>query len=289
VKFDPSKGELPEGLAVRDGATYVGFAPTASIVKVDGTGKRAAFATLPTTFGGTKGYTLGLGFDPPGALYALEASFDPASVQAGVYKIPASGGDVTEPWAKDPMMTFPNGIAFDAAGKAYVADSGGSIFTIDGSGTVKTWSSDPLLKGDPGACPGLLPIPIGANGVAVTSKELWVTNTDKGYLLRFPIDAEGKAGPVQTVLSGCSYAGADGLVVDPSDGSVVVAINGPNKIVRVTPAGNVTELWNGAPLDFPASLAIEHGALWITGAAFVSAQTKGAMPAPALLKYAPFS
>jgi hypothetical protein len=46
--FDPAAGELPEGVATRDGFAYVGFAPLGEIAKVDlKTGTRTRFAKLP--------------------------------------------------------------------------------------------------------------------------------------------------------------------------------------------------------------------------------------------------
>jgi len=124
--FDPAQGQLPEGLAVRDGVAYVGFAPAASVVTVDAAGHVAPYATVPSTEGGTKGLTLGLALDGAGELYVAQASFDP-SVVAGVYRVPVGGGAATAPFASDPAMTFPNGLAFDRSGRLFVADSGGAI------------------------------------------------------------------------------------------------------------------------------------------------------------------
>ncbi|MFO0662858.1 MAG: hypothetical protein U0174_02850 [Polyangiaceae bacterium] len=47
-KFDASKGELPEGIAIRGSNAYVGFAPTGSIARIDlRTGERVPYAQLP--------------------------------------------------------------------------------------------------------------------------------------------------------------------------------------------------------------------------------------------------
>jgi hypothetical protein len=46
------------------------------------------------------------------------------------------------------------------------------------------------------------------------------------------------------------------VVVDPVDGSLLVALNRQNRIVRVTQAGVVTTVASGDPLDTPATLAI---------------------------------
>ena len=89
--FQPAQGQLPEGLAVRDGTRYVGFAPGAAVVAVDPHGVVTPYATVPSTAGGSKGYTLGLAFDPAGQLYVAQASFDP-SVVPGIFRVPVGGG-----------------------------------------------------------------------------------------------------------------------------------------------------------------------------------------------------
>src|SRR5262249_32756306 len=160
-------------------------------------------------------------FDREGALYIAQASFDPAVVP-GIYRVPAGGGDATTPWAASPTMTFPNGLALAADGSLYIADSGGAIFRADHEGHVSEWKRDPALAGDPTACPGLLPVSIGANGIAVTATDVWVTNTDHGALIRIPIAADGSAGSASTIVEDCALAGADGLA-RASDGTFVVA------------------------------------------------------------------
>jgi len=279
--FQPQLGQLPEGLALRDGKAYVGFAPGAAIVAVDPSGAVAPYATVPSTSGGSKGYTLGLAFDAAGQLYVAQASFDPA-VAPGIYRLPAGGGDATTPWAADPAMTFPNGLAFAGDGSLYVADSTGAIFKIDGAGRVAAWTRDALLAGDPNACPGVLPIPIGANGIVATASDVWVTNTDHGALVRIPIEADGAAGEARAVISDCALAGADGIAAS-ADGSFVVALNVQDSIVRIAQDGTFRTLVAGPPLDFPASVAVDGKTTWATAAAFVTAQT-GAGPAPALIE-----
>jgi hypothetical protein len=280
--FQPQLGQLPEGLALRDGVSYAGFAPSAAIVAVDAAGIATPYATVPSTSGGSKGYTLGLAFDGVGQLYVAQASFD-ASVAPGVYRIPPGGGDAATPWAADPAMTFPNGFAFAQDGSLFVADSTGVIFKIDASGQVATWKTDPLLVGDPKACPNLLPVPIGANGIVATATDVWVTNTDHGALVRIPIGPGGAAGPATAVVQDCALAGADGLALD-RDGTFVIALNVQDKLARVTQAGHVTVIASGVPLDFPASVVVDGDSIFATAAAFVTAQTPGAMPAPALVE-----
>jgi sugar lactone lactonase YvrE len=254
--FDPAAGELPEGVATKDGFAYVGFAPLGEITKIDlGTGSRTRFAKLPKPVP-NKGFMTGLTFGPDGLLYAALVSFDP-SVQPGIYRVGAAGGDASL-FAKDPKMAFPNGLVFDAAGALFVTDSAaGTIFKVARSGAVTPWASSVLLAGDPAQCGGSgNPFPIGANGLAERGGAFFATNTDKGSIVRVAINPDGSAGaPTAAIGPDCAaLGGADGLTVD-SRGDFVVAVNRQDKVVRVSRTGAIDLVATGSPLDFPASLA----------------------------------
>jgi sugar lactone lactonase YvrE len=264
ASFAPTAGQLPEGLALRQGSTYVTFAPLAQIARIAPNGAVSTYATLPPANG--RGYTLGLLFDGA-ALLAAQASFDPSTFAPGIYRVPAGGGNPSAPWATHPKMTFPNGLAHDPNGGLWVADSTGGIFRIDATGRVTEWSNDPLLVGDTVTCN--FPLPLGANGIVVTSDTVWVTNTARGTLVRIPILAGGGAGQATAMVDDCKFSGADGLA-QAADGSFLIAVNWKNEIVRVVPGQAPTVLRAGAPLDFPASLVVEDERVLVTSAAFLS-------------------
>ena len=77
------------------------------------------------------------------------------------------------------------------------------------------------------------------------------------------------------------------------DGSIIVAVNKLNKIVRVSMDKKITVLESGGILDFPASVKIDNGTvgqqqqqqhiLYITNFGFISAG-KHLTPKVALLK-----
>jgi hypothetical protein len=52
--------------------------------------------------------------------------------------------------------------------------------------------------------------------------------------------------------------GADGVVVDNNDGSMIIAVNKLNKIVKVSMDKKITVLESGGILDFPASVKIDN-------------------------------
>jgi sugar lactone lactonase YvrE len=284
--FDPAAGELPEGVATRDGFAYVGFAPLGEIAKVDlGTGAKSHFAKLPKPVP-NKGFMTGLTFGPDGLLYAALVSFDP-SVQPGIYRVSAAGGDASL-FAKDPKMVFPNGLVFDSAGALFVTDSAaGTIFKIAHSGAVTPWASSALLAGDPAQCGGSgNPFQIGANGLAERGGAFFATNTDKGSIVRVAINPDGSAGaPAIAVGPDCAaLAGADGLTVDPR-GDLVVAVNRQDKVVRVAKAGSIDVVTTGGPVDFPASLAWSGTTMISTNFALANASS-GKPAKPGLLAIA---
>ena len=152
-------------------------------------------------------------------------------------------------------------ISVGQQGQLFVSDSAsGSIFVIEPSGIVRTWISDPLLKDDKNFCPpAQLPIDIGANGIAFAS--LFILNTDRASIIRVPIMKDGTAGkPELFVRPDCKNLNdADGLAVDKDDnGSMIVAVNKLNKIVKVSIDKKITTLESGRVLDFPASIKIDN-------------------------------
>ncbi|MEO5728145.1 MAG: SMP-30/gluconolactonase/LRE family protein [Byssovorax sp.] len=291
AEFDAMKGELPEGIALNaaEDTAYLGFAGTGQIVKVSlADGKVSDFGTVPAPpMNG--GFVLGLAFDKDGALYVGAASFSPA-YQAGIYKIPAAGGAGTL-FAKDATMTLPNGLVFDKNGALFVTDAAaGTIFKIDTAGVATKWLSDPLLTGDTASkCATGLGFALGANGIAISNGAFYVANTDKASIVKIPVMADGTAGAASAfVATDCAaLGGADGLAVD-TDGSLLLAANGINSIVRIGTDGKTSVVVAKDKLDSPASLAIgtkPEKNLFITNAAFTSAQTPGGMPKPGLLKF----
>ena len=267
AELDPAKSQLPEGLWVTaDSKTaYMGYALTGEIVAVSlADDKVAAFATVPAPPANT-GFVTGITQSATGDLYVAAASLDPAAYAPGIYKIPAAGGPVTTAFAADAAMSLPNGLVFDKDGNLFVTDSAlGAIFKISPDGkTVTNWLTDPLLKGDIAAtnpCKTVLGIPFGANGLALSHGAFYVANTDKAALIKIPIKADGTP-DVAVEFSTSDPAtclplqGADGITVD-TDGSILVAGNGGNALVRVGMDGKATVLAKGGLFDGPASVAL---------------------------------
>jgi sugar lactone lactonase YvrE len=283
ASFDPAAGELPEGVAMKEGFAYAGFAPTGVIAKVDlQSGKYTTFANLPKPVP-NKGFMTGLTFGADGSLYAALVSFDP-TVQPGIYRVPAEGGQA-KLFAKDAHMVFPNGLVFDAAGALFVTDSAaGTIYKITRSGAVSAWASSELLTGDDKECGGSgNGFPIGANGLVARDGAFYATNTDKGSIIRVEIKADGSAGtPALAAGPDCAaLAGADGLTTD-AEGNLIAAVNRQNKVVRLTRTGAVEVVAAGDTLDFPASLTWDASTAIATNFALANASS-GKPAKPGLL------
>ncbi|MEY2513395.1 MAG: hypothetical protein QOJ89_753, partial [bacterium] len=167
----------------------------------------------------------------------------------------------------------PNAIAFDGQGRMYVTDSAtGSIYRAVGDGPLEPWFSDPLLLGDGSFGFG---VPLGANGIAYRQGSLYVAATEKGRIMRIPVDSHGTAGTPQVVADGPQLVGADGLAFDVR-GNLYIAANAQNKLLRLSPGGGIETLATAADgLDFPSGIAFGRGPL-SHSAVFISSFAIGA-------------
>lgn len=282
AKTDPMKGELPEGLFVTKDTAYMGFAVLGTIKKValaDGT--VSDFGALPP-IPKNDGFLVGIAVDGVGDVYVGFGGGAGMTVKTGIYKIPAAGGSVTDPFATDPAMFFPNGLVF-VGSDLFVADSGGTIFKVASSGMVTTWLVDPLLSGNNSPCPNPGPFANGANGIVKIGNAFYVSNSAHAQIVKIPIQPDGSAGTPSVQLADCQLlAGIDGIAVDPDGTSILAALNAQHKLARIDASAKFTELYSGPPLDNPASLAIAPGSstVYLTNSSFASMA-----PTPGLLSF----
>jgi sugar lactone lactonase YvrE len=282
ANFDVASGELPEGLTIAGGSPLVGFAPTGRVVRVNGSSV-TEFGQIPSP---SMTYTTGLATDADGNVYAGVAAVGATPLPPpGVYKFAPEGGVPTLfASSATPAMTFPNGLDVKDT-DLFITDSNGVVFKAPlDTGVAEPWSTHALLAGDIAGCGGTgLGFAIGANGITHDGDNIYVANTDLGRILRIPIRTNGMADMPEIVAETCDLHGADGIVLD-TDGSLLVAQNGPNKITRVAQDGTITVLHEG--LDGPASVALEitpSKRLLVTVSAFASAATEGGSPMPSLV------
>lgn len=283
---DAAKGELVEGLYVEGGAAYIGLAPLGTVEKVDvATGAVSAFGAIPP-IPANGGFLLGIALDGEGNAYVGFGGGPGVDVKNGVYKIPAAGGSVTDPWATDAAMNFPNGLLFDGT-TLFVSDSGGTIFQVDAAGAVTPWISDPALVGTDQSCMFGAPFPIGANGIVKIGDAMYVANTNLAQIVKIAINADGSAGDLSVVAGPdcAALGGIDGIAVDTDGTSLLGVLNSQSKLVRIDSAGKVTDVLAGAPLDNPASIFVAKAGggstAYITNSSFFNQ----ASPTPGLLSY----
>ncbi|WP_331771500.1 hypothetical protein OG948_48800 (plasmid) [Embleya sp. NBC_00888] len=266
--FDLAAGQQAENISLSpDGSAYVTFARSRQVARVDARGTTRILATLPAPADG--------GAHPP-ALDAPMATGIVRTSDGTVYVLYAAGtADLTGLWrirpggaprriAALPADGVPNGLALDPHAKRfYIADSVlGTVWTVPvGGGTPTAWSTAPEL-----ASAGFL----GANGAKVHDGALWVTNLDRGTLLRIPIRAGNRAGTPQVKASG--LVGIDDIAFTGNGDELLAAVNAPNRVVRVRSDGAVsTVLVAGDGLQNPTSVAVRGREVYVLSAAFFTA------------------
>ena len=130
-----------------------------------------------------------------------------------------------------PEGSFPNGVTLSEDGAtAYVADAAlATVWTVDlASGEVGT-----AYEGKALARRRFVALPPGANGIHLLHDDAYVTNSDAGTLLRFPVLDDGTFGDPEVVVSGVP---ADDFALD-DDGTAYLTTHIYDTVVRVDPDG----------------------------------------------------
>lgn len=267
--LDYATGQLAENIALEpDGSADVTFAAAHQVARVTTDGKLRILATLPKPADG--------GVHTPALHFAVTTGIV-RTTDGTIYVLYATGtADLTGLWrlrpggtpqriAALPATGLPNGLALDRhAHTFYVTDSVlGVIFTVPMVGGAATrWSTASEL-----AAKGFL----GANGVKLHNGAVWVTNLDKGTVLRFPIRRCGAAGKVQVRATG--LVGIDDFAFTGRGDRILAALNGPNKVVLIAASGwHRTVLTAANGLQNPTSIAIRGTTVYVLSAAYLTAK-----------------
>ena len=184
-------------------------------------GEKSRVATIDLT---PYGMMTGVAVDGADRVYAAAADF------AGSYGLPLTIGqsvfrvddDVLTKVALLPEDTFPNGIAFHG-GLLYITDSlRGAVWRVTlGEGVAEPdapWLQDELLAPDPNG------YYLGANGLAFSGKQLYVSVYDYGRIVRVPVRGDGSPGAVKLVREAPELITADGIAFDIA-GRLWIAVN----------------------------------------------------------------
>ncbi|WP_046734480.1 hypothetical protein [Streptomyces humi] len=265
--FDLAGGQTPENVvAERGGSADVSFSYARQVARVTRERRVRVLATLPAERSPrtpllNSAVTLGLARALDGTLYVNYAT---GTGRTGIWRIPAGGG-TPEQIAELPSDGLPNGLALDERhGVLYAADSAlATVWRVpQAGGTPTAWATGAALAALPGAAGGF-----GANGVKVHKDAVWVTNSDRGTLLRIPVRKDGSAGSAETRATGLT--GVDDFVFPGHSDVVLAALNPSNEVVLVHPDGTrATVLTVQDGLSNPTSLAVQGRDVYVAGSAY---------------------
>ncbi|MGW7192610.1 SMP-30/gluconolactonase/LRE family protein, partial [Streptomyces sp. NPDC054838] len=263
--FRFAEGRTPENIALEpDGSANLTFAFARQVARVGKGGGTRVLATLPDEphpatplFGAA--VTTGIVRTRDGALYV---GYDTGTAAlTGIWRITPDGS--VSRFAALPPDALINGLALDQRhGFLYAADSAlGKVWRVSlADRSVRTWASGPQLRPN-----GFL----GANGIKVRDEAVWVSNYDRGTLLRIPVRADGSPGPIATRATGLT--GVDDFAFAGHDGTVLAALNPSSELALVRPDGThdiVLTARDG--LSNPTSVAIRHHRVFVPSAAYTT-------------------
>jgi sugar lactone lactonase YvrE len=195
--------------------------------------------------------SLGLVATNPGTIFLVDCT---GNADTGVWLIHPDAAPVQI--ASLPANGFPNDMALDPArGELYIADSLlATVWRVPiNGGAPVAWVSDTSL-----ARTSFL----GANGIAVHDDAVWVSNTDKGTIVRIPILGDGTAGPVQTVVTGLA-GGVDNFTFVPGTDMILAAEVVANQVVLID-GGQVHVLLTAADgLSNPTCVEVMNNTLYV--------------------------
>jgi sugar lactone lactonase YvrE len=258
--FDVAALQQPENITLEPGgAADVTFNRARQVARIGTDGSVSILATLPAPATGTATAS-GIVRGDDGSLYV---NYNAGS-QSGIWRIPRGGGTAVQVVAL-PLVQVVNGLALDRGQDTlYATDSrSGTVWKVSlRNGAASVWAQGVELEPSTVNSSGF-----GVNGVKVHDGAVWVSNTDKGTLLRIPIGAHGAAGAVTTVAQGLSAI--DDFAFTGDGDTVLAAQNFVSQASLVHPDGtHQTVLTATDGLSNPTSIAVRGSTVYVASGAY---------------------
>lgn len=258
--FDRGLGQLPENITAAPGGVAVTFARSGQIATITPGGEVRVVATFPSfTADGTRlGYRIMTGIISTADGFEVLVSTG-SSETTGLWRSNEGGG--MDLIAALPAAGLPNGLATDpATGIRYAADStAGVVFRIDAAGSAEVWSDADALTPS-----GRL----GANGIKVHADAVYVSNFDRGTIVRIGIRPDGSADAATIVADG--LAGIDDFAFTAQGDDIVAALNDSDTVVLLSGETRRTLLSAADGLVGSTATLVLDGDVYATSGAFDS-------------------
>jgi sugar lactone lactonase YvrE len=233
---------ITEGIAMdADGNLYVSHSPAGELWKIEpGAAAPEVFGAVPNFDVGGGFGLIGLAVGPDGAIYGGSS----AAVGNGVWRFdPVDGSASLVPGTE--AIAIPNAIAFDRLGTMYVSDTPiGAVWRVRRGGVAEPWIVDDLLAGTGAFGFG----PLGANGVVVDGRTVYVSVTEQGTIVGIPILRDGSAGTPYVHAGDAALFGIDGIAL-AANGEIFASIIGGFAVARVATDGSVDLIASAAAGD----------------------------------------
>ncbi|MFK8908461.1 hypothetical protein [Streptomyces sp. YS-3] len=269
--FDFTAGQTPENIALEpDGSADLTFAFARQVANVTRHGDIRRRVTLPAVAHPNtplvhNAVVLGIARAHDGTLYVNYAT---GTSKTGIWRIAPHGGRPRQ-IVKLPPNGLPNGLALDEhRGVLYAADSVlGVVWRAPVTGGRRTaWATGTALD----------PVPsgtgFGANGIKVHDGAVWVSNTDRGTLLRIPVRRHGSAGRIQ--VRAADLDGIDDFAFTSRHGdTVLAAVDSTNEVAVVRPDGtHSVVLTQQDGLTNPTSVAVSDRTVYVPSASYFATE-----------------
>ncbi|MFJ5172276.1 hypothetical protein ACIP68_00330 [Streptomyces griseoviridis] len=268
VHLDLAAGQMPENVVLDPGGGVdVTFAGARQVARIAADGTTRVLATLPAPRDPAAvtpllGFPLATGLVRDGdRFYVLYATG--AARETGVWTFVE--GQPPRKLADLPADGLPNGMVMDReTGTLYVTDSArGAVHTVTtrgrDRGEVSVFSDSEAL-----APAGFL----GVNGAKIRGRHLYVSNLDKGTVLRAPLGGPD-AGVFETFADGLQ--GIDDFAFTGSGDAFLAALVTENEVVLADGSGRRrTVLTERDGLSNPTSVAIRGTSVYVPSAAYTT-------------------